>query len=83
MNSVGALDSVIRINFTWMQLLKDGNSYYVNDLDRSKGPVNVNVSVNSKPDHPPRSTPGDSHILVAPGVGFSLLCLARGALKSK
>ena len=23
--------------------------------------------------------PGDSHILVAPGVGFSLLCLARGS----
>ena len=37
-----------------------------------------NVSVNSKPDHPPRATPGDSHILVAPGVGFSPLCLARG-----
>ena len=28
----------------------------------------------------PRATPGDSHILVAPGVGFSLLCLARGVL---
>ena len=28
----------------------------------------------------PRETPGDSHILVAPGVGFSLLCLARGVL---
>ena len=27
---------------------------------------------------PPRATPGDSHVLVAPGVGFSLLCLARG-----
>ena len=27
---------------------------------------------------PPRATPGDSHILVAPWVGFSLLCLARG-----
>ena len=39
-----------------------------------------NVSVNSKPDHSPRATPGDSHILVAPGVGFSLLCLARGGL---
>ena len=38
-----------------------------------------NVSVNSKPDHPPRATPRDSHILVAPGVGFSLLCLARGS----
>ena len=38
----------------------------------------VYVSVNSKPDHPPGTTPGDSHILVAPGVGFSLLCLARG-----
>ena len=34
----------------------------------------ANVSVNSKPDLPP----GDSHILAAPGVGFSLLCLARG-----
>ena len=33
----------------------------------------VYVSVNSKPDHPP----GDSHILVAPGVGFLLLSLAR------
>ena len=39
----------------------------------------LNVSVNSKPDHPPRATPGDSHILVAPGVGFSLLCLAWGS----
>ena len=38
------------------------------------------VSVNSKPDHPP-ATPGDSHILVALGVGFSLLCLARGSAR--
>ena len=38
------------------------------------------ASVNSKPDHPPpRATPRDSHILVAPGVGFSFLCLARGS----
>ena len=29
---------------------------------------------------PPPATPGDSHILVAPGVGFSLLCLARGVI---
>ena len=36
-----------------------------------------NVSVIFKPDHPP-GDPRDSHILVAPGVGFSLLCLARG-----
>ena len=46
----------------------------------------VNVSVNSKPDHPP-GDPRDSHSLVAPGVRFSLLCLARGSapggLKSK
>ena len=28
---------------------------------------------------PPLATPGDSHILIAPGVGFSLLCLARGS----
>ena len=28
---------------------------------------------------PPRATPGDSHILVAPGVGFLLLCLAQGS----
>ena len=27
----------------------------------------------------PRATPGDSHILVAPGVWFSLLCLAQGS----
>ena len=27
----------------------------------------------------PQATPGDSHILVAPGVGFLLLCLARGS----
>ena len=27
----------------------------------------------------PPMTPGDSHIAVAPGVGFSLLCLARGS----
>ena len=30
---------------------------------------------------PPRAIPGDSHILVAPGVGFSLLCLARGSAR--
>ena len=37
------------------------------------------ASVNSKPDHPPPlATPGDSHILVAPGVRFSFFCLARG-----
>ena len=30
---------------------------------------------------PPRRPPGDSHILVAPGVGFSLLCLARGSAR--
>ena len=35
------------------------------------------VSVNSKPDYPP----GDSHILVVPGVVFSLLCLARGSAR--
>ena len=29
--------------------------------------------------HPHGRPPGDSHILVAPGVGFSLLCLARGS----
>ena len=40
----------------------------------------MNVSVNSKPDHPPRATPGDSHILVAPGVGFSPRSLARGGV---
>ena len=28
---------------------------------------------------PPTPTPGDSHILVAPGVGFMLLCLALGS----
>ena len=28
---------------------------------------------------PPRATPGDSHILIAPGVTFSLLCLTRGS----
>ena len=51
----------------------------------------INVSVNSKPDHlPPRATAGDSHILVAPGVGFSLLSMpvglpgvCSGGLKSK
>ena len=42
-----------------------------------------NVSVNFKLDH----SPGDLHILVAPGVGFSLICLApesaRGNLIQK
>ena len=38
------------------------------------------VSVSSKPENPPgRPTPGDSHVLFTPGVGFSLLCLARGS----
>ena len=45
----------------------------------------VMYRVNSKPDHPPpppppRTTLGDSHILVVPGIGFSLLCLARSIL---
>ena len=35
----------------------------------------IYISVNSKSD-----PGGDSHILVAPGVGFSLLCLAPGGL---
>ena len=39
------------------------------------GSTESNVSVNSKPDHPPGRPIG--HI-VAPGVGFSLLCLAWG-----
>ena len=38
------------------------------------------VSISSKPDPPSRATPGDSHILAAPGVRFSLLCLAGGGL---
>ena len=37
---------------------------------------------NSKPDHSlPGATPGDSHIPVALGVGFSLLCYARGSFR--
>ena len=28
-------------------------------------------------------TPGDSHFQVAPGVGFSLLCLARGSARGR
>ena len=35
----------------------------------------IYVPVDSKPDHPPRATPGDSHLSL--GVGFSLPCLAR------
>ena len=42
----------------------------------------INVSVNSKPDHPPPgATPGNSRTLVAPGVGFSLLCYAQGSAR--
>ena len=39
-----------------------------------------NVSVNSKPDHspPPRATPGDLHVITAPGVGFSPNFLCPG-----
>ena len=40
--------------------------------------IELYASVNSKPDHPPPATPGDSKILVAPGIGFSLLYLAGG-----
>ena len=29
---------------------------------------------------PPQATPGDSHVVVSQGIGFSLLCLARGVL---
>ena len=35
------------------------------------------VSVNSKPEHPSR----DSHIAVAPGVGFLLFFLTRGSAR--
>ena len=35
-------------------------------------------SLTTPPPH--RATPGDSHILVAPGIGFLLLYLARGVL---
>ena len=45
-------------------------------------PLQGYVSVSSKPDYPPRATPGDSHILVAPGVGFSPLCLAQGSARA-
>ena len=43
-----------------------------------------NVSVNSKPDHlppppPSRAIPGDSHVLIARGVGFSPNFLCPGA----
>ena len=35
-------------------------------------------------DHPPtRAIPGDSYILVAVGVGFSLPCLARGSVRGE
>ena len=38
------------------------------------------VSVDSKPDHPlPRATSRDLHILVVPGVGVLLLCVAQGS----
>ena len=37
---------------------------------------NTYVSVSYKPDHPPRATPGDSHVFTASGVGFlpNFLC---------
>ena len=44
-----------------------------------RGTSQGNVSVNSKPDHPPSQTiPGDSLVFIAPGVGFSpnFLCPA-------
>ena len=37
-----------------------------------------NISVNSKSDHPPPGDPGDSHVLTAPGVGFSSNFLGPG-----
>ena len=58
---------------------KSAHPYYQGCLKRIEVQQDVYVSVNSKPDHPPRATPGDSHIPVAPGVGFSLLCLAPGS----
>ena len=58
------------------------NSYFCNiaeDILKDSDNRSVsNVSVNPKPDHQPEATPGDSHVLVAPGVGISLFCLARG-----
>ena len=41
----------------------------------------IYVSVNSNPDRPPWATPGDSYILVASVVEFSLLCLALGSAR--
>ena len=35
------------------------------------------VSVNSKPDHPIRATPGDSHVFTARGSGFPPTFFAR------
>ena len=47
-------------------------------LDDLSGAVSAYASVNSRPDNPPGRPPGIRKFLVAPGVGFSLLCLARG-----
>ena len=43
--------------------------------------MSYNVSRNFKPDHLSLATPGDSHILVDPGVGFSFPCLTRGSAR--
>ena len=68
------------------QLGHDMLGRFQSDIYSSQKTIHLllhNVSVNSKPDHPPGATAGNSHILVVLGVGFSLLCLARGDLKSK
>ena len=69
-----ALKHLMPVSSMWpiMPLIKDNNQFPV---------WLIYVSVNSKPDHPPPGDPGNSHILVASVVGFSLLCLALGSAR--
>ena len=53
------------------------SSLFMPEIGAEENGSCIDVSVNSKPDHPPGRPPGFAHSS-CPGVGFSLLCLARG-----
>ena len=59
-----------------MNVLKSTSSSYVQTMIENMVFTSYldNVSVNSKPDHPP----GDSHVPIARGLGFRSTFFARG-----
>ena len=57
--------------------------FNINYLSARKHETFTNVLVSSKPDPHRRATPGNSHVLSVPGVGFSpnYLCLEGGGFE--